>query len=326
MPGAVKKPTTGWTGGYRNMQMSFFAKFPKIGQQYGRTLGLMLAIVAGIFIPQAAIFSGLIQYLVFGMMFLSFVGLKFKRSALRLSLLNVLVANVCVALVAFFVLQPVDDTLALVGFMAGISPTAISAPVVMALLERRVDYVVAAVLLTNIGMALIVPFLLPWLGGNQVHVSIWEVLQSVAMVVILPLVLARLVRYLPQPAQQPVLRAKGFTFILWIASLFLIVSKASHFIYTNVTVPLTFLLQIAVVAIALSVVNFSLGALLSGQEFRRETSQVLGQKNVSFTIWLSLAFINPIVALGPTFYIICHHTYNSFQLYRFAKQKAGSRQ
>ena len=69
-----------------------------------------------------------------------------------------------------------------------------------------------------------------------------------------------------------------------------------------------------------------LGALLSGREFRRETSQVLGQKNLSFTIWLSLAFINPIVALGPTFYIICHHTYNSFQIYHFAKQKAASRQ
>jgi len=185
-----------------NVQKNFFANFPKIGRQYGRTLGLMLAIVAGIFVPQAAVFSGLIQYLVFGMMFLSFVNLKFERSALRFSLLNVLVANVCVALVAFFVLQPVDETLALVGFMTGISPTAISAPVVMALLERRVDYVVAAVLLTNISMALIVPFLLPWLGGNQVHVSIWEVLQSVAVVVILPLVLARLVRYLPQPAQQ----------------------------------------------------------------------------------------------------------------------------
>jgi len=307
------------------MQKMFFAKFPKIGQQYGRTLGLMLAIVAGIFIPQAAVFSGLIQYLVIGMMFLSFVGLKFERSALRPSLLNVLVANVCVALIAFFVLQRVDETLALVGFMTGISPTAISAPVVMALLERRVDFVVAAVLLTNVGMALIVPFLLPWLGGNQVHVSMWQVLWSVAVVVILPLILARLVRYMPQSAQEHFHRAKSFTFILWIASLFLIVSKASHFIYTNVTLPLTFLLQIAIISIALCVINFSLGALLSEREFRRETSQVLGQKNLSFTIWLSLAFINPIVALGPTFYIICHHTYNSFQLYRFAKKKAESR-
>jgi BASS family bile acid:Na+ symporter len=306
------------------MEKTFFANLSKISLQYGRTLGLMLAIVAGILIPQAAVFSGLIEYMVFGMMFLSFVGLKFERSALRPSLLAVLVANVCVALTAFFMLRRVDSTLALVGFMTGISPTAISAPVVMALLERRVDYVVAAVLLTNIGMALIVPFLLPWLGGNQVHVSMWEVLWSVALVVILPLILARLVRFLPQPAQKSFYRAKGFTFILWISSLFLIVSKASHFIHNNVSVSLTFLGQIALISFILCVINFSLGALLSGREFRRETSQVLGQKNLSFTIWLALTFINPIVALGPTFYIIFHHTYNSFQLYRFAKKKTES--
>ena len=180
----------------------------------------------------------------------------------------------------------------------------------------------AAVLLTNVSMALIVPFLLPWLAGNQVDVSVWEVLWSVALVMILPLILARLVRYLPQSSQKIFYRAKSFTFILWISSLFLIVSKASHFIYTNVSIPLIFLAQIAMISFILCVVNFSLGALISGGEFRRETSQVLGQKNLSFSIWLSLTFINPIVALGPTFYIIFHHTYNSFQLYRFAKKKA----
>ena len=63
-------------------------------------MGLLLAIVFGILIPQAAVFSYLIQYLVFAMLFLSFVGLVFERSALRPNLLRVLVANVCVALAA----------------------------------------------------------------------------------------------------------------------------------------------------------------------------------------------------------------------------------
>ncbi len=45
----------------------------------------------------------------------------------------------------FFVLKQVDDILALAGFMTGISPTAISAPIVISLLEPRVDYVVAAI-------------------------------------------------------------------------------------------------------------------------------------------------------------------------------------
>lgn len=304
------------------MKKTFLAHLPKATQQYGRTLALLSAIVAGILIPQAAVFSDLIQYLVIAMMFLSFVGLAFERSALRASLLRVLLANVCVALAAFFVLTRVDDTLALAGFMTAISPTAISAPVVIGLLKRRVDYVVAAVLLTNVSIALIIPFLLPWLAGNQVEVSVWEMLRSVAVVVLLPLILARLVRYLPQPVQKTFSHAKKLTFALWLSSLFLIVSKASHFIHTNNSVPFSFLVKIAIVSFTLCVINFSLGALLSGREFRRETSQVLGQKNLSFTIWLALTFINPIVALGPTFYIIFHNSYNSFLLYQFAKKKA----
>ncbi len=293
-------------------------------QKYGRTLALMGAIAAGILIPQAAVFSDLIQYLVFGMMFLAFVGLQFDRSTLHPSLLSVLLVNIGVGLAAFLVLRRVDGTLALAGFMTGISPTAISSPVVIGLLQRRLDYTVAAVLLTNLSIALIIPFLLPWLVGNQMMISSWTVLWSVTKIVILPLVLARLVRYLPESAQKPFYRAKRLTFTLWITSLFIIVSKASHFIRHNAEISLALLAQIAAIALILCVINFGLGALISGPEFRRETSQVLGQKNLSFTIWLSLTFINPIVALGPTFYVLFHNVYNSFQLYQFSKRKLHS--
>ncbi|MFZ6031221.1 MAG: hypothetical protein ACOYYS_26225 [Chloroflexota bacterium] len=292
-----------------------------ITQRYARTLALLAAILAGILIPQAQAFSAWIQYFVFGMLFLSFVGLQFDRRALRPSLLVVLLANVCVALVAFALLARVDKTLALAGFMTGITPTAIAAPVVIALLERRVAYVVMAVLLNNVAIALLVPFLLPWLAGGQVAISMWEVLGSVLKVVILPLVLARLVHHLPEFAQKPVYRAKRFTFVLWMSSLFLVTSKASHFLYNNVSVPWTLLAQIAATSFVLCLINFSLGALIGGREFRREASQALGQKNLSFTIWLALTFVNPVVALGPTFYVIFHNLYNSFQLYVFAKEK-----
>jgi len=196
----------------------FITKLPQTSQKYGRTLVLMGAIIAGILIPQAAVFSNLIQYFVLGMLFLAFVGLQFDRSALPPSLLSVLLVNVSVGLVTFFVLRRVDGTLGLVGFMTGISPTAISSPIVIGLLQRRVDYTVAAVLLTNVSIALIIPFLLPSLAGSQVAVSMWAVLWSVTKIVILPLILARLVHYLPKPAQKPFFRVKGLTFTLWITT------------------------------------------------------------------------------------------------------------
>jgi BASS family bile acid:Na+ symporter len=302
-----------------------FSQLSTTFQRYGRTLALLAAIVAGLLLPQAQAFSNLIQYFVFGMLFLSFVGMQFDRSALRPSLVGVLIANVCVALAAFFLLIRVDGTLALAAFMTGITPTAIATPVVIGLLERRVSYVVAAVLLNNVAIALIIPFLLPWVAGGQVVISMWEVLWSVLKVVILPLILARLVRYLPEAAQKPVFQAKRLTFVFWMSSLFLVTAKASYFIYNNVSVPWSLLLQIAAISLVICVVNFSLGALIGGPEFRREASQALGQKNLSFTIWLALTFISPVVALGPTFYVIFHNTYNSFQLYLFAREKVRNR-
>lgn len=303
--------------------ISFFKNLQTIVKKYGRTLALLTAIIAGIVFPQAHMFSNLIQYFVFGMLFLSFVGLQFERGALRFSLLGVLLANICVAVLAFFLLTKVNNTLALAAFMTAITPTAIATPVVIGLLERRVAYVVAAVLLNNVAIALLIPFLLAWLAGGQVFVSIWEVLWSVLRVVILPLVLAYLVRYLPRPVQITIKQAKRYTFVLWMSALFIVTAKAAHFIYTNVSVPWTLLVQIALVSLIICVINFSLGAVIGGQEFRREASQALGQKNLSFTIWLSLTFINPIVALGPTFYVLFHNLYNSFQLYLFAKEKAA---
>ena len=63
------------------------------------------------------------------------------------------------------------------------------------------------------------------------------------------------------------------------------------------------------------------GALIGGRRYWQESSQALGQKNNSFVIWIALTFINPLVAMGPTFYVLYHNLYNSFQIYLFEKRR-----
>ena len=70
------------------------------------------------------------------------------------------------------------------------------------------------------------------------------------------------------------------------------------------------------------IVNFGVGALLGGRSHWQEASQSLGQKNLSFVIWIALTFINPLVALSPMFYILYHHLYNSWSIYRFERSRA----
>ena len=59
--------------------------------------------------------------------------------------------------------------------------------------------------------------------------------------------------------------------------------------------------------------------IVTESEFPREGSQCLGQKNTTFTIYLALAYTSPVVALGPTFYVLWHNLWNSWQLHRAAR-------
>ena len=67
--------------------------------------------------------------------------------------------------------------------------------------------------------------------------------------------------------------------------------------------------------LALCVLWFGLGALLGGRRRRRECSQLLGQKNTSYTTYLALA-CDPtgFSMLGPAFYVFFHNAWNGLQL------------
>ena len=101
-------------------------------------------------------------------------------------------------------------------------------------------------------------------------------------------------------------------------------SNAANFLRNNVRSSLAYVFAIALISLVICVFNFSLGAVLGGERFRQEASQSLGQKNNSFVIWIALTFINPLVAMGPTFYILYHNLYNSWQIYRFEKRRGES--
>ena len=62
--------------------------------------------------------------------------------------------------------------------------------------------------------------------------------------------------------------------------------------------------------------------MIGGREFSREGSQSLGQKNTTFTIYLALTYASPLIALGPTCYVIWHNLWNSWQLHRAAGHEA----
>jgi bile acid:Na+ symporter, BASS family len=295
-------------------------------QIYGKVLALLLTMLVGALLPQFHVFSFLIQYLLMVMLFFAFLDIDFKPRSFQKGVLWILIANLAIAFLGFWIFSFFDASLALAAFITGIAPTAISSPVIISFIEGRVEYLVASVLLTNITMALVVPFTLPLLLGAAARVSVWEVLRPVLITMFIPLILARLVLLLPSGTQAIIRKGKTYAFPVWLLNLFIVSAKAVDFLQNGSAGSGGILLEIALVSLAICIVNFALGALIGGRESWQEASQALGQKNNSFVIWIALTFINPMVAMGPTFYVLYHNLYNSFQIALFEKRNSRKQQ
>jgi len=282
---------------------------------YGRTLALFLAIAAGALCPAAGSLAGILPFLLMGMLFFAFLDIRITRESFQWSMLGILAANVAIPVLVFLLLRGIDPQLALVGFLTAVAPTATATPVIVSYLDGRVDYVVPAVLLTNIGIALVVPFLLPWVAGSSVQITTADVLPSVLQVMFIPLLAAFFIRKFLPPLERLLLPGKALTFPIWLMMLFVVTAKASAFLQSGSGTSAGLLFWIAVLSLATCILNFAAGAWIGGRGFRHEASQALGQKNNSFTVWIGLTYLNPLTALGPTFYVLYHNLYNGFQLF-----------
>lgn len=270
---------------------------------------------AGFLCPWAAPFSVALPYLLIGMLFFAFLDISVSRESFHISILGIFLANLIIPVAVYAVLMPFRPDLALVGFISAIAPTATATPVIVGFIRGKVEYVVTAVLLTNVGVALILPFLLPLVASPTRPVSTAEVLPSTLLVMFVPLGSAWLVRRF-SPAWQGFFRkGKPLAFLVWLLVIFAVTAKASSFLQSGSGIPSVTLVEIAILSLIICVANFLLGAWIGGRAFRREGSQALGQKNNSFTIWLALAYLNPLAALGPTFYVAYHNLYNGWMLY-----------
>lgn len=286
-----------------------------------RTAAILTAMTCGALLPQAHVLEGAIRWLIMGMLFFVFLQVRAHREALRPSHALLFAANIAMGFAAWGLGWMVGGRdLALAAFFAGITPTAAAAPVIISFLRGRIDYVVAAFLLTNLGIAALLPVLLPLVLGRAVPALMGQVFASVGLVIFVPLAAAWILRLVHPPASAWPAHLRNFSFGLWLTSMFIITARASHFIRTQAEAPGRTLLQIATVTAIVCAANFAVGRVIGGREFRREASQSLGQKNTAFTVYLALTYASPLVALGPTFYIICHNLWNSWQLQRAGRK------
>ena len=284
-----------------------------------KSLSLLGAIFAGILIPQASQFSYLIYYLLFFMLFMPFLNAKvclktFKRKEVYF----VLIANIAIGILGYILLKDYYSDLALIALIVGITPTATASPAVMRYLKGNVNFAIATVVVTNIVISCILPFIFRFI--SDIEIPVYTLLIQISGIILGPLILGQSIyHFLPQ-IRTKLLKLKEFGFYAWLMVCFIAVAKASDFVKNSET-DTSLILIIAGISAIICFVNFGLGAQLGGKDLKLETSQTLGQKNTTLTIWIAITYFSPLIALGPIFYLIWHNFYNAYQLATQASKK-----
>jgi BASS family bile acid:Na+ symporter len=289
---------------------------------FSKSLIIPLAITAGIvFNDRLYILAPGLRYLLATMLLLTFSKLELRRETFRPLHLRLVLAQFAIGFLAYAALWPFNANLALAGFMIGVTPTATATPVITAMLGGEIGFATVAVMLSNVATALLVPPLLPWLTPPEIlqvnGLSPWQVPAEVAAVVGLPLIAALALKRFWPTGRTALARLNPASYFIWAAVLAIVCAKSTHFLFTDQAgIPPAMLAGLVAISLTLCAINFTTGRYLGGKPLALEAGQALGQKNTALTIWMSLAFINPIVALGPTFYVLWHNGFNSWQLWR----------
>ena len=284
---------------------------------------IFLPLGLGLFFPQAVNLNFLIRYLLMAMLFMVFLKLNLKDLKFRISHGILLAVNLAVGIAAYWLTRTLtrNETLAQAAFFTGITPTAAAASVVMGFLRGNVGYVITSFLVTNAGMALFMPFLLGWVCGNTSFDFMLRVANTLVFLLLIPGGSAFVVRKIHPAAQEWPKKLATASFGLWSACLFIIAASAAAFFRNNPDISPWIILETAMISLVICIASFGIGALLERKRLRRESSQSLGQKNTTLTIYLALVYAGPLAAMGVISYVLWHNSYNAIQLFLVDNRK-----
>ena len=294
-----------------------------------RPASLLAAFVVGWFFPQGSVLRCLIPWQVGVMLFMTFVGLNvhkmtFRRSHFLIVLLNILV-GVCGYKLTLMCSG--DQELALAVFFTGMAPTATAAPAIAGFLKREVEYVVTGLLLTTFTIVVALPALLPWalnkeMADGEFLNAVLHVAKSVLLTMVAPILIARFTRWVYPKSKEWPKKFKNLVFALWVTMVTIIACRASEFIRDPANdVGASILLHVGLLSLLVCVLNFATGFLIGEPRYREESSQTLGQKNTGAMIVFASLYAGPLVALGPTLYVLWHNIWNAAQLANMARKE-----
>lgn len=281
----------------------------------------------------APVFDALLPVFMFLVLFVTFCKVDFHKMRpvwwhLWVSLFNLLSVGIVVALILMFGLQGSKLVLMEALLMCVISPCATAAAVVTQKLGGSLEQTTTYTFLSNFVTALLVPLFFPMIEKTAditFMAAFSKILYQVAVVLLVPMLLAYIVKHTMHRLHRRIVAVKDLSFYLWCCSLMIVTgTTVKNIVHAEASVLL--LSGIALLGLVLCIAQFAIGRFI-GHFFGRtqEAGQALGQKNTAFAIWLSVTYLNPLSSVGPGCYILWQNIINSVEIWQKRQSDGADR-
>lgn len=184
-------------------------------------------------------------------------------------------------------------------------------------LSQNMTYLVLINSLATVLIPAVIPVVHPSEGMTFLS-SVWIIAKRIFPMLLLPCLLAWIIRYRFHHLQNWLSRYTHWAFYLWSVGLILAMILATRALVWS-GLSWKALCLIGLVSVASCLIQFAFGhrcARKYGETERITAGQALGQKNTGFLIWLGYSFMTPVTAIAGGFYSIAHNVVNSWELYQ----------
>lgn len=223
----------------------------------------------------------------------------------------------------YFLLRGVNETLAQGLMICVFTPVATASPVVGAMLGADVTLMTTYVLLSNVTAAILAPLLFTYINSGT-DIPFWlsflHIMKKTLMLLVLPLFVSWLMERFTPRAHDKVRKVQSVSFYLWALCMMILIGSTIHSIMTDVNADTSLYVTMALGALVLCLLLFSLGRRL-GIHYGDLVAgrQMMGQKNTGIGVWMTISFLNPVASVAPAAYIIWQNLINSYEIARERK-------
>lgn len=276
----------------------------------------------------APIMDTILPLFMFLILFVTFCKVDFHklrpmRWHLWVSMFQVLIVGVIVALILGFHLTGRSLILMEAMILCVISPCAAAAAVIVKKIGGDMEEMTTYIFISNFLTAILIPICFPMIDKHADIPFIQAfllILYKVCIILVVPMIMAFIVKHGMHRLHAKIVAQKDLGFYMWGCSLMIVSgTTVKNIVHADTTVG--FLLVIATLGMFLCMAQFAIGRYLG--HFFDETvnaGQALGQKNTAFAIWIAYTYLNPLSSVGPGCYILWQNIVNSIEIWHYQRK------